>query len=275
MSPIAASEIYNRKVRNQRLSLEEFRDKAVVLKSRPSKILLELTQNCNFKCKMCPQSFVPKYQRYSSALNMPMQLFEKVASSLFDDAYFVDLRGFGETVILPYWPELVDGLDAHPLINWHLVTNLSLPRDATWEKMIKNGFILGFSCDAGTKETFERIRVRSHFDKIVHNLGVVSDSIKKYKKGFIYFIVTVQKMNIAELPQILELARRFSVKEVQFKIVQRNPGHEEHLSDSDRPVLLASVQRSLELAIDYGIRLTINDREMLDGLDAEKVRRAD
>jgi radical SAM protein with 4Fe4S-binding SPASM domain len=272
------SEIYKKKVQNLAKSLQEYKEKKLILESRPSKAIIELTENCGFKCTMCSQATDPKYAKYNPAYNMPLQIFDHVAETLFPYTYFVDLRGFGETTILPYWPEVLRRLENHPHTNWHLVTNLALPKDDVWEKMIQAGFMLGFSCDGATQETFEKIRVRSRFPQILHNLKVVSDAIKKYDKGYLYFIVTVQKNNIHELPDIMALARKHDVPEVQFKIVRQFDSyrqHDEMVQTGQKEALRKSIDRSLDLAIDYRIRLNINDQELLEGLDSKKLTQAE
>ncbi|MBI3557783.1 MAG: SPASM domain-containing protein, partial [Deltaproteobacteria bacterium] len=227
--------------------------------------------NCNFRCIMCPQAIDPRYAKYKGEYNMPLETFERIARELFDDAHFVDLRGFGETVILPYWSDIVDRLEQYPFINWHLVTNLSVHRDQLWDKMIQRGFSLGFSCDAATKETFERIRVGSHFERILHNLEVVTDSIRRHKRGQLYMIVTVQRGNIDELPQIIELAHRYGVRDVQFKMVRKNgDGHAEYPTPAMTERLKAALNRSLELADDFVVKLMVNDQDMLALMDPKK-----
>lgn len=269
---------YRRKVLNQELSLKEFAEGQVVVKARPSKAIVELTQNCNFRCVMCPQTYFPKYAKYDKGLNMDLSIFDKVAEAIFPDAYLIDLRGFGESVILPQWPEVLDRLDKYPLINWHLVTNLSLPRDAVWEKMVDQGFVMGFSCDAATAQTFEKIRVGSRFDRTLHNLELITNRIKSTGRGTLYFIVTVQKQNFHELPEIVELAHRYSVPDVQFKMVRGHMnemlGETYLLTDDDLKAAQPILARALDLAIEYGVRLSVNDQEMEALVSTKKLQQA-
>lgn len=252
---------------------KEFEARKVELETLPFKAIVELTQNCNFRCIMCPQSWDPAFSRYHPEYNMPMETFAKIADELFPKAIFIDLRGFGETTILPHWPEVVDYLAKFPFIEWHLVTNLSLPRDETWQKMIQLGFTLGFSCDAGSAEPFERIRRRSRFDTIVHNLEVVSDAIRRENRGLLYFISTIQKSNIQELRPIVELAARHEVHEVQFKIVQPGEGVE-LLSEVARDVIQRHINECLDAAIALDMRVTFNDWTFTRDVDPAKVARA-
>jgi radical SAM protein with 4Fe4S-binding SPASM domain len=201
---------------------------------------------------------------------MSMKDFVNLGDQLFPAATFIDLRGFGESTILPYWSEVIDYLERFPFIEWHLVTNLSLPRDESWEKMIRLGFSLGFSCDGATAETFEAIRVRSHFDRILHNLGVIRDSIKKHNRGFIYFISTIQRRNLHELRKIVELAAQYEVPEVQFKMVQGG----EIFSKFDPAEVKLRVSEALDAAIDLGVRVTFNDWIFTQNADRAQVAAA-
>jgi biotin synthase-related radical SAM superfamily protein len=62
----------------------------------------------------------------------------------------------------------------------------------------------GISFDAARAEVFEKIRQRSQFSSILHNLEVLKEARRISGKGYLYFIVTVQKQNIQELPAIVD-----------------------------------------------------------------------
>jgi MoaA/NifB/PqqE/SkfB family radical SAM enzyme len=266
--------IYRKKIDNLKLSIEEFEAKESNLKSLPSKVIVELTENCNFKCKMCQQSFDDKYKKYNPAFNLSRELFNKIAEQLFPTAYFVDLRGFGETTILPWWPELVDDLEKYPLVNWSVITNLSLSNDKVWKKMIDLGFIIGFSCDAATEETFNSIRLNGNFHSVDKNFKTVVNAIKDTGKGQLYFIVTVQKENIHELPEIVKYASKNGVREVQFKRVRQFDGflhHEEMITEAQMPLLKEKLSERLDIALDKNINLTMNDIEFTELVNQEKL----
>lgn len=266
--------IWRGKVDNVRSAWGEFEQGILSPSTLPFKIIVEMTQNCNFRCIMCPQSWEPRFQKHHPEYNMSMETFINVANQLFPKAVFVDLRGFGETTILPHWSEVVDYLECFPLVEWHLVTNLGLPRDQTWDKMIKLGFQLGASIDGASKEVFEAVRTRSNFERIVHNLGVVSDAITRYDSGWLYFISTIQKKNVHELRALVELARKFDVPEVQFKIVQDGEKHDEGIRHLDPALISGYAAQAIDAGIDLGVRVTFNDWIFTRGLDTARVQRA-
>ncbi len=261
-------EVWKTKVLNLKKSWEEFTGKRVVIQSLPFKAIIELTQNCNFKCTMCPQSWESKYSKYNPSLNMSFDLFRKLAEQIFPTLIAADLRGFGETTMLPYWPEVISYLEKYPYIDWYLVTNLSHPKAELWEKMISLGFELGFSCDGATKETFEAIRVGANFKQIRKNLKVIQSALKLYNRGLIYFISTIQKKNFHEMGQIVELAAEFSVSEVQFKMVQ---GEKWQFYDLDPLIMKNHSEDAINKGLEHGVRVTFNDWFFTKNVDKNKL----
>ena len=263
------------KADNLRRAWAHFQAGDLTVSTMPYRVCLELTQNCNFKCIMCAQAWEERFQRYRPDFNMPMDLFVKLAEQLFPAAVNVDLRGFGETTVLPHWPEVVDVVERFPYIEWNLVSNLSLARDDLWDKMMKSNFVIGFSCDGASKETFETIRVNGNFARTRHNLGVIRDAIARHGSGYLYFISVVQRLNAHEMRALVELAHEFGVNEVQFHIV-RGPTH--MLVETDVFLFDDKFPRYVDQAIDAGLELgvytTFNDQIFTRRADPDKLRRA-
>ena len=224
---------------------------------------------------MCAQGYDPKYAQYDPGRNMPIEMFMQVGRELFPKAINVDLRGFGESTILPYWPDIVDSLESYPFIEWNLVTNLSLTRDDVWEKMMRVGFVVGFSCDGASKETFESIRRGGSFAQSRHNLAVIRDAIKKHRNGYLYINCTVQRSNIHEMRALVELAHEFGVIELQFSC--RSRGRPRHRGGGLRANEPGAHGRQRERRDRCGARswvyLRFGDPIFLRRADPEKVKR--
>lgn len=264
-------EIWKSKIQNIKLAWAEYEQGKIHPESLPFKAIVELTQNCNFKCVMCPQSWEPRFQKYDNELNMPIETFKKLADQLFPMATFVDLRGFGETTILSYWDQALEYLERFPFVDWHLVTNLGVPKPDMWDRLMRMGFSLGFSCDGATQETFEKIRVRSKFNIILKNLEVIKEARKKYGKGFIYFISTIQKDNIHEMKAIVEMAHRYEVPEVQFKIV--HGGHfQTDMAKYDPESVKKFTLEALEAGKALGVSVIYNDHVFMRDIDPVLIR---
>jgi len=215
----------NRVEANKKRAWEEYRARAGSVESRPFKVSVEISRNCNFRCTMCPQSWDPAYVRYRPDFNMTPELFDKVAEEVFPLAEYVHLQGFGETVISPHWPKILESCAPYAEgRRFGLVTNLSRVDDAMWRRMIDLGFVVIFSCDGATRETFETIRRRSRFADIERNLRAVSDAMSKLGRGELVFLVTLQKGNYREMPLFVDMARRYGASRVTFSTVMEGTG---------------------------------------------------
>lgn len=81
---------------NRADNLEEYRNKRTVLKSLPQFLVVELTQGCNLACPMCRSKNI-----HPTSRRMQADLFEQIADELFSTAWMIDLRGWGESLVLP------------------------------------------------------------------------------------------------------------------------------------------------------------------------------
>jgi hypothetical protein len=266
---------WQRKADNLRRAWAHFDAGDVEISSLPFRLSIELTQNCNFKCIMCSQSWDARFAKYNPDYNMKPELFAKLADELFPAALNVDLRGFGETTLLPFWPELVESLERFPFIEWNLISNMSLPRDDVWDRMMRCRFVIGASIDAATAETFERIRRGADFKRIRHNLHVVSDSIRRHGSGSLYFISVIQRSNAHEMRGIVELAHEVGCDEVQFHVSR---GQESVALAGDlvlaRDGLARHTTDAIDAALELGVTTTFNAPVFTRGVDPDKVRRA-
>src|SRR5262249_11529068 len=72
------------------------------------------------------------------------------------------------------------------------------------------------SIDGATAETYERIRVRAHFDRILHNLGLVVEARRRLASATprIRMVVVAMRQNLHEFPDLVRLASRFRIDAV-------------------------------------------------------------
>src|SRR6185369_3798681 len=85
---------------NAALNHQEFEARAIALRSYPTMVFLELTENCNLSCQMCRSS-----QGYDPSRDMSSALFETIATTLFPHATLIGLNGWGESTILRDFPK--------------------------------------------------------------------------------------------------------------------------------------------------------------------------
>ena len=139
----------------------------------PKYLQIETASSCNARCIMCP---VEDWKREHTI--MKQDTFDRIAA---------EIKDYGD------WIERVTiQLDGEPLMDRSLesrirtlksvgiklvafATNGSLMTSRRAESIIKSGVDeVSFSVDGASKETFEKIRLRLNFDKVVKNaLGFV------------------------------------------------------------------------------------------------------
>src|SRR5579863_7238497 len=91
--------LLNRKEANKRTMWQEFAAGCTRLEAMPRVLFVELTRFCNLACQMCREpGAVGRDQSLST------QLFDRFATEFFPTTEIVDLRGWGESLILPEWP---------------------------------------------------------------------------------------------------------------------------------------------------------------------------
>lgn len=210
---------------NLHLNRDEFIDGKTKLKSLPPVLFVELTQNCNLHCHMCRAT-----SGYQVGLNMSDKIFDKIAEELFPSASLVDLRGWGESTILPNFEgRITRTVAAGPKLR--LVTNALAVSPNLWSNLMDSGAVVAVSVDAATAGTMKSLG-RGSFDKLIRSLesAVVARDASK-GRGCLQFNTVVSSTNLSELELIVELASRFGVSRItMFPVVapRKSPLHLHH-----------------------------------------------
>jgi MoaA/NifB/PqqE/SkfB family radical SAM enzyme len=212
------------RIANRERNLAEFERRATRLESLPRVLFLELTENCNLSCPMC-RSAGP-YQR---SRNMSEELFERIALELFPTAEIVDLRGWGESTILKRFPYFVDRTLEHG-VRIRLVTNLTVPNEQMWRRLVRSGALIAVSFDAGEPETFARVRRGARLDRVLRNLDVMVDEAHASGMGTdnMHLNVIVQPASLPELTVIAGHAARLGVR-MHLNPIILDEGHPDRL----------------------------------------------
>jgi len=141
------------------------------LESFPPYVLIEPTSICNIRCIMCFQvdkSFTKK--EYMG--RMPWEIFTKAVDEIAENnCQAITIASRGEPTLHPQLGEMLMYIKNKDILDLKLNTNATrltekLSRDIL-EAEVKE---LVFSVDAGTKETYESIRVKGKFDEVVNNI---------------------------------------------------------------------------------------------------------
>lgn len=235
---------------NRELNLREFRTGQSRLESRPRYLIIELTQGCNLSCPMCrPERIAPRHR------SMSPELFSTIIEELAHTAELVDLRGWGESLILPNIAQHIEKvIDAGAKVRF--VTNLSFRRDDIIELLARHRCHVAVSVDCADPHLFAQLRGGARLDRVTDNLKRMVSAYKRHHGTAeeVYVITTVQRPALGDLPALVDLIADLGVREMRLSSVTVNPSDRLSL-EGDTPRVDEALMRCSELAEKRGIRL--------------------
>jgi len=180
----------------------------------PDELYLEVTNRCNLRCTTCPQSWGMPESSADLTVERVVQILDQVPG-----ARRVVLHGIGEPTLNPLLPEIVrtvKGRGAYALFN----TNGLLLRGRLLRELVGTGLDeVRVSVDAATPETYKLVRGADGFSKIIANvrqLAAVKAELGSSTPR-VSLWMTGMKTNIAELPELIEVAAEAGIAEVYLQ----------------------------------------------------------
>ncbi|CAG0942106.1 Putative mycofactocin radical SAM maturase MftC [Candidatus Brocadiaceae bacterium] len=233
---------------NRERAISEYELGAINLECSPRILFVELTQNCNLHCRMCRSA-----TRYDLNRDMPFPLFKRVADELFPLAEIVDLRGHGESTMMPNFMDYVDYSLSFGC-QLKLYTNLTKRDPNMWERLVASGFILAVSFDGARTTTLETLRGGSKFWIIEQNLRLVVGYCQKHNcpADSVYLSCVVQNANLSEIPDLVEFTANHGMRKLKiFPLIKNwsDPNHLHHNPEAIVSMLDKSFSRARELGV--------------------------
>ena len=180
----------------------------------PRELYLEVTNWCNLRCRTCPQYF-----------GMPepfAHLSLEQARHIVDQLPRIDravLHGIGEPFLNPALPDIVGLLksrDAYVLFN----SNGTVLSRRLVEPVVLAGLDeMRISLDAATASTYETVRGRTMFDRIIANIRRCTALKRELgrENPRLSLWMTGLQANVPELPGLIRLAAELEVGEVYLQ----------------------------------------------------------
>lgn len=181
----------------------------------PRFLQIEPVGQCNLRCQMCPIQFRKDGPPNGPPAFMDFAVFTKLIDE-FIGLQELHLQGLGEPMMHPRFFDMVHYASRRG-IRVSTNTNLTLLNPRRAESCITSGLAeIHPSIDGATAATYERIRVRAHFDRVLANLQMLIDAKNRLKSEApeIRMIVVVMKQNVHELPDLVRLADRFGIRSI-------------------------------------------------------------
>jgi radical SAM protein with 4Fe4S-binding SPASM domain len=180
---------------------------------RPLNLEMDITNQCNLRCIMCYFSDERIYKR--KRVDISVEDFGKIAGQLFPLCHKVSLSIGTEPLLHHHFDELLAITEAHRVPRTYINTNALLLNEALIDQMVQSRFhAMAISIDAATKETYERIRVGSNFDKVIANIKAVNRAKERAKSDVphLTFNFVLMKSNIEELPALVRMAKELQIE---------------------------------------------------------------
>lgn len=233
---------------NSNLNFQEYNDRKAILESYPQCLIVELTRSCNLKCRMCRDS-----NKEFVKHKMPVEIFNKIDNELFDKAKLIDLRGWGESLILDNIIEIIERV-AKKGAMIRFVTNLSYRRKDVFEVLAKYNCKIDISLDSADEQILYQIRGGANLKVIKENLSLLTDFYKQYQGNTdnLGFLTTVQYPALNTLYQLIPFAAKFSIKQIRLFPVAIDPESILSLENKDDEINLM-LQKVTALSKQYGI----------------------
>lgn len=188
--------------------------------------------------------------------HMDSDLFRQIADELFPTAELVDLRGWGESLLLSNIVELIRytrgfGCDIR------FVTNLSFRRDEVLASLAENNCYLEVSLDSAEDDILPRLRSGASLAHIQRNLKLLVGQYNALhgNSNRIILYCTVQRPALASLESLIAFAADVGISEVRLARVSTT---KPHLSLNGCDEKVTAALQSVQLAAkSHGIQVVL------------------
>jgi radical SAM protein with 4Fe4S-binding SPASM domain len=181
----------------------------------PTYVQIEPVGQCNLRCQMCSIQFRQDGPPHGPLAFMDFAHFTRIIDQ-FENLQELHLQGLGEPLMHPRFFDMV-AYAVEKGIHVSTNSNLTLLNDRRAERCVTSGLErLHVSIDGATAATYERIRVRAHFERVVHNLQRLLAAKERAgsRLPHITLVVVIMRQNLHELPALVRLAKQWSVEKV-------------------------------------------------------------
>lgn len=180
----------------------------------PSYMWIASTTRCNLRCPHCclPYSHDP-------GDDMPVETMDKVFAAVGGSLEAANLTGVGEPLFGSNWEYLYKRIRSIPGCRLEMVTNsLLLKEDLVRGMMLSpNPTCMVFSVDGPTRETYERVRGKGNWDKLVRNMEMIRRLREELKPGPGFQLgacFVSMKSNVRYLPELIRLCAEWRVDQM-------------------------------------------------------------
>ena len=198
--------------------LKQFHDIALNVLQRslkpkygPSHVQIEITTFCNMDCLSCGRRYL-----IGKGCHMTLEVFRNIYDQI--QPTNVNLSGLGEPLLNPQVFKIIQYCKQNgSVVNFP--TNLSVSNNVMEELVRSRIDQIKVSIDAASAQTYRNLRKKDKFHHVLENIRTIG----RWKRDLgsnlpeVRFNFCLQKHNLTELPQLVELAKDLSVSSIYIQ----------------------------------------------------------
>ncbi|MBJ77192.1 MAG: hypothetical protein CMJ98_09270 [Planctomycetes bacterium] len=196
----------------------KFSNQLAPLERRGLTILIDVSNRCNIRCRMCYFHFDSVFHRepvYTSPED-----FTRWAEQLLPMAHALHLACGSESMTSPHFPRILEITGDYGVPDVKFLTNGLLMNERMREAIVDSGVHqVHISIDGATARTYESIRVGGNFDRLKENIAALAKRKATSGRGIhdvptLQFNITLMQANLEELPLFVDLAEELGVTRI-------------------------------------------------------------
>lgn len=181
----------------------------------PTYVQIEPVGQCNLRCQMCSIQFRKDGPPYGPPAFMNYETYLSIIDQ-FTNLQELHLQGLGEPMMHPRFFDMVE-YAAKKGIKVSTNSNLTLLNERRAQHCVTSGLgYLHISLDGTNAETYERIRVRAHFERVVANIERILAARRRLASEYprLHMVMVIMRQNLHELPDLVRFAHRYSMESI-------------------------------------------------------------
>jgi pyruvate-formate lyase-activating enzyme len=169
-----------KRLANLYLNRYELERGCTVLRSRPTRLVIEPTNACNLRCPHC-HTGAGRFGRPPGMLKLEPYL--KLLDEIGDYLLLIEVFNWGEPLLHPDLPAFIAAASARGIAT-RVNTNLSVAMtEVQAERLVESGLTDVFaSVDGATQEVYERYRVGGDLSRVIANCRLLAETKRRLHK---------------------------------------------------------------------------------------------